>query len=574
MLAAIVLFAVLITCIVFIRQLDGPSSFVQEYDNSFHLNLIRSFVDSGEYSVTHCSTYLENLDAAPVSGVGYYPAGWHCVAALLVSALGVSPALATNALNSVIVSVVYPVSMFYFLGSIWGRSRRMFLFAPILIVAFQAFPWRLLDFGPLYSNLFSLALAPLFLAAFIVLCADETSARARMLSGISAFIILIDLVVLQPNSVFTCGVILIPYCVSRLWSAPFCNVFNRKAQIVRCVVTVAFLLFAAVVWTLLYRAPALKSVVEFSWASFASKHQALINILAGAISSEYAQIVVAALILSGVFYALHTKKCRWLIWSYALVAFQYYICATDDGFLKHFLTGFWYTDSYRIAASLVLVAVPLACMGAYALCMLCYRLLSSVMRLQRKPMIMLAAVFLLAAIFIPNYSLSGQNYSTAFGMLEDKIATANSTSADNVLNGKERDFLEKVQEAVPEDALILNQPFDGSVFAYALYDLNVYYSSFGVNQSLDETEDSKLLRLAVDDWQSNAEVSQALKDTGIKYVLLLDEGENASEQRRYLPTPVNEPGAYGGIEAIGNENAPGFTEILRDGDMVLYEILN
>ena len=43
----------------FVWNLDGPGSFVQEFDNAYHLNLITKFIESGCYSSLHASIFSD-----------------------------------------------------------------------------------------------------------------------------------------------------------------------------------------------------------------------------------------------------------------------------------------------------------------------------------------------------------------------------------------------------------------------------------------------------------------------------------------------------------------------------------
>ncbi len=569
--------SLLLGTIFFVKQLDGPASFVQEFDNGWNLSLIQSYANSGIYSVFSLPIY-SNVDfIPPAEGASFYPAAWHCLAALLTSALDVPTTLAANALNKLLSFVVFPLGMLSLLFTLFTDNRRCLVFAPALILAFQSFPWRLLEFGPLYSNLSSFSIAPIFLASFIRLLQDGVSLKERILFGFISFVALIDIAFMQPNAAFTCGVMLVPFCVARLCSISPNGMEAKRVYVLRVGLIATFLLFVVLLWTYLYNASFMQPVVTFSWASFLSKRQALANILLCAFSSDYAQPALAALVLSGIAYGLYAKRNRWLIVSYALVIIQYFICATTDGTIKHILTGFWYTDSYRIAASIVYAGIPLACMGAYALYRAAVKLFVLLTNKSGKASTLLPilgfSITLIGLIYYPNYSISLQPVQTAFGMLAEKFSVANSATADNVLTDEEREFLQEVDEVVPDDAVILNQPYDGSAFAYGLYGMNVYYRYFGLNTGSD-SDTSIELRLHVDDWESDPDVAQALDDANVQYVLLLDEGDNQGESRRYLPTPWNREEDFSGLYNISEEHAPGFVEVLRDGDMVLYEIQN
>ena len=116
---------ILVSLFVLVRTLDGPDSFVQEFDNVHHLGTIRGFVESGDWSSLGVSLYATDADAsmAPLDVSEFYPAAWHSVAALLVSALDAPIALAANVANFVFAAIVFPSPCFS-AHSARLRSRR------------------------------------------------------------------------------------------------------------------------------------------------------------------------------------------------------------------------------------------------------------------------------------------------------------------------------------------------------------------------------------------------------------------------------------------------------------------
>ena len=123
---------------------------------------------------------------------------------------------------------------------------------------------------------------------------------------------------------------------------------------------------------------------------------------------------------------------------------------------------------------------------------------------------------------------------------------------------------------VPDGAKVYNVPFDGSAFAYADCDLNVSYKSFGPEG------DSNLLVLqkGLDNIANDPAVEAAAEAAGIRYVILLDQGEKGSA--------FSEDGTlyllgYGKDDWLGatgvTDETPGFECLLAEGDMRLYEIV-
>jgi len=74
----------------FVSQLGGAEAFTARWDNQFHLNVIRSFLDSGQWSSLGVSTYATSPDnAIPyIKYVERYPAAWHDAVTLVCATSG------------------------------------------------------------------------------------------------------------------------------------------------------------------------------------------------------------------------------------------------------------------------------------------------------------------------------------------------------------------------------------------------------------------------------------------------------------------------------------------------------
>ena len=130
--------------------------------------------------------------------------------------------------------------------------------------------------------------------------------------------------------------------------------------------------------------------------------------------------------------------------------------------------------------------------------------------------------------------------------------------------------MEKVKEVVPEGALIINQPNDGSTFSVFTQDMNMYYRYLRGYGGTDETPESVLVREGLSCYMSDPQVMQAVKSTGAEYVLLLDAGDYQTLKSPYLFTMEYEY-LWTGIDTVA-DGAPGFEVVLSEGDMVLYRL--
>lgn len=169
---------------------------------------------------------------------------------------------------------------------------------------------------------------------------------------------------------------------------------------------------------------------------------------------------------------------------------------------------------------------------------------------------------------------------SAFGYMHALVAQGYTMQEEQVYSAPEHEFVEKVKKAIPDGALVINQPHDGSVFAYGLDGLNTYYRHIDLST---ETPESLIVRSRLKDASNDEEVRRILDDLGASYVLQLDAGEGPSESEGsgspekdgqsvwLLQTNEDNWGDFSGINQITDET-PGFEVVLADGDMRLYKI--
>lgn len=573
-----VLVGVVVVSSVFALSFGSATSFVQEYDNVHHLNSIRAFVDSGIWSSLTSTAYPANVTdfQAPLPGSLFYPSGWHCVAALLVDALGVPVALAANAANFLFSACVFPMGVFLLLRKIFSSKPQVVFFGAFCTLAFIAFPWRLLAWGPLYPNLAAFSLLPTVAFFFVAVFSAGASRRVRVASVILFVVGLMGLVLAQTNAVFTMGVLLIPFCIDRILYA--CGAESLRTRfpfrlggIASCVMFVALV---CALWVALYSAPFMRAVVSFSWPASTDFWPALGNVLSLATGETADQAALGVLVLVGFVYALVRREYRWVAAAYALMCSLYMVSTVLDGPIKQLLTGFWYTDGLRLGANMALVGIPLASLGLYGIAFFLQREIGLV---ARRPMVRKAVAYipltLVAALFVwvnfyPAYDMSGRRWSP-FTEENNFMGTAYGSQGAKVYGFDEMGFVEKVVEVVGPDALILNEPNDGSAFAYGLDDLNVYYryvSGYGVPE---ESEASKIIRRSLDVAALDPRVAQAVKSTGAEYLVKLD-CDGRTEYSRFLFS--YEEREWFGVDRV-TDDTPGFEVVLSEGDMRLYRIV-
>lgn len=581
-LALYVVISFLIVFFYFILPLNGAGSFNQGPDNAPHLSLIQSFLDSGNYSSLNASYYhnIENAFQDPTGNggtSGFYPAAWHCVTALAGSLTGANAAVASNASLFVFLAIIFPLNMYALLNVLFGNNRLLLLAGGLVVLGFGAFPWGLLSFGPLYPNFSAFAMVPAFVAMFVYAFKAHMRTKGRVVT-LAVFVFgLPGLALLQTNAVFTLGVLLVPFCFGLIWrTVGSSRKESRQRLIIQIAAVVCFLLICALIWMISYNLPIMKGIVSYPWPSFTSLRQELVNIAFLSYRESPAQPLMGLLVILGIIWLLKNKRNRWLIFSYLITCFMCLVAATINGEFRSLLIGFWYTDSYRIAAMAALAAIPLASTGLYWLFSLILEIWdkkAESKKLNRRYSIFqktIISLAIMAFLYYPNFSICGVgSFKTALGEFEDAWFNTNNNIGACVLDHEEQEFLAEVKDVVG-DSLVINKPDDGSVFAYGANDIDVFYKRTGIEAYLTDSEESQLFRNELNEYAYNQDVQEAIDTTEAKYLLLLDYDVDDVTQNRYWFDHYYED-LWKGMDSV-NDNTPGFKVVLSEGDMRLYEI--
>lgn len=568
-----------VTTYVYVSSLDGPSSFVPTYDNVFHYGLVRSFVDSGYWSVLDASVYpfgsAGAQEWAPLPGGGYYPAAWHVLCALAVDITSAPVPLAANSVNAIVSGVVYPSGMCLLMTSIFSDRRKVVLSGALFTSSFWAFPFLLLNVWPLFPNTLSLSLFGQFASCFIFALGFKIDRNARV-AGIAGFVMSVaSSVFSQPTTVFTVAVFLIPFCVWRsvAFAGHICAGSSHLFKI-KIAVGVFAAVLCGLIWVICYKLPFLQSLVGYYWAPIKSISEAAFDVASLSFVGDYPQLILALLVALGLLCTLLKRQDLWISFSF-LISCSIFVAssALGDNWMKHLLSGFWYTDPYRVGAFTSIFAVPLASLGFCCLVDVVVRLLPKKILGKESRISAIAGLFITVLFCVFNFSFTmipGMDSSglSAFGAVYQNGANLNSAEKSWVYDLEEIEFVEKVIDVIPEDSLVVNQPFDGSLLAYGINHLNTYYRAIGGYDSDGETSDSVLIRTSIDEIADNADVRDAVKKTGAEYLMILDHSEG--------DLSGTYAGAYDGSKWVGinsvDELTKGFEMVLSDGEMRLYKI--
>ncbi len=566
---------------VFCQGFGSPDSFNQQFDNYTHLSLVQTYLQMDQFSPLH-TMYYES--ATPFYGqyATTYPPLWHIACALIASGAHCEPTVASNVLNYVICAVVFPSGVFLLLKVIL-EERRMVIAGAFIATAFTAFPAGFIDWGPLSPNLLSYALFPYFVSLFILAASTQRARSERALLWTMAFIALMLTVFSQPNTVFVIGIFLVPFiCYQIIKSSRFNAYGLRKRKLIKIALVVGVVVLAAAAWIFFYLASFMQATVSHEWAVFSTRKEALFGVVTlGMTERVSSQPLLGAIVLVGLVYAFWQPSYRWIAFPYLFACCLYIGGIPSDGFLRHFLTGFWFTDPYRVAAMIALFAIPLAALGLYAISSIisriCRRIGQSASRGISSVVSAVLAIAFLLYCYYPIYLPRTEGPNTAFGSLVDDIRKQSAL----YYTIEEEGFIEEVKAAVGEDALVLNDPYDGSAYLYGAEGLTVsfpYYLKYQTDEASTLASD---VRHHLKEYASRDELLQTLREANAKYLLLLDVPQEGSDLSRewnasdpQLYEEMLREGSIRGWEGLYgiDESTPGFRLLLSEGDMRLYEL--
>lgn len=320
-------------------------------------------------------------------------------------------------------------------------------------------------------------------------------------------------------------------------------------------------------------APPLQGVVTYSWASTLSVPKAVVSgLLFMFASREGVQPFLTLLVLLGVAKTLKDERLRWLFVAYVAALSFYVVDVATDGFVKQFLTGFWYTDYYRTGAMAALFAIPLAAIGFVWLVTLVAGLLEKARtnRLgsgESRQVAVGVLIFALAACqFAPVHFSFGET-DVRPGLMKIHKEVSGRYSWGKGLTAEEDAFVKEVMSIVGTDC-VANVPSDGSCWSYGVEGLNTLFRRSATSGPAGMESYTKLLRTNLCDYTKSADVRDAAEKTGVRYVMLLD--DKSGSDRTMVNLRYKEAD-WAGIESI-TPDTPGFLLLLSEGDMRLYRI--
>ncbi|CAH0147809.1 DUF6541 family protein [Microbacterium sp. Bi128] len=471
----------------------GPSHISQTFDAIVHLNTVAFAVDTHDASAFHIGQ---------TSDIGFYPNGWHTVAALAAEVTGASVPVAVNAANIALGAVAWPLSVVALSAALLSERTAVLVSAAALSTGFGAFPILLMYFGVLYPNAMGYAVLPGGVAVVVHLLRTR-GLPSRIRAAVLLLVASAGVGLSHPNAflgmVALGAAIVTVELVTEAWT--------RRSR--RYWIVVLAILFAlALVMVGLWRFS--RTNAEMSrWAPWQTTAQAIGEALLLSPRGFTLTVTISVLVIVGLITIVRRPRHLVVAAPMAVASLLFVVASGTAGgnLVRELLTNPWYNDSYRLAALLPAAGIPVAVLGAVTLVDLAVSGLRRV-GAARGWKVALSVVGVIAVFSVgasPNILRTAAEARGAYSL----------TPTSPLLTSDEEALLERLPETTPEDAVIAGSAWTGTSLAYAVGGREVLRKHvFGSIGTDEEYLDNNLRAIDTD-----PRVCQVVDRLGVDYVL-------------------------------------------------------
>ena len=519
---AVVIGAVLALATI-LPAMGRPDELVDSPDAVYHLSRIKTFLETGNFSIANPT---------------FYPNGFHSWVAT-----GLLPGLAdvlpgTNVATIVLAALVWPIGCVALVRHALGTSRLVTYAAGFASAGFIAFPTILLGWGVLWPNLMATALTPGALALML------QAARSKRIGQWLGFVAAMPgLALIQPNALVALVVFALVWFVTARLRAGWLGhlpwlVVARDLAIV-AVVGVVGLVAAPVV------SAQLASTQSYEWKDRVPVWTALVEVVGGRLQVPDVLWGLMLLIALGIgWIALRARAALPVVAMWGACVLLFVMAASSTFSWTSLVTGYWYNDKVRLASLAAVPGVVLVAAAAPAL----RELLRKVPALGSRPV----AVGLVAVLVIPLLTL-GLNGATRSRMLSGFFRP---TAAERVILSFEgQDSLRRLASLVPAGQGVVGRPENGSPLMWALFGTNTLYRSIPIPTTGDEI----VIGTGFDDMANRPDVCEAMARHDIRWAV-------DSTHVYWLDRPERSSGLADLAHVEGVE------PVRTDGDYTLYRV--
>lgn len=523
----------LLGSLILVRGLVTPGSVSWTWDTPFHYSALAHIRDSGD-----ASSMSLGMLGDPRSEVTFYPAGWFDIASLIPQSTGAGIPVAANATAGATAALVWPLACVFLARQVFGRRPAPLAVIGVLSMGFSQFPWELFSWGALWPYSLGQALMPISLGLVLSLtgkAADDAVGPAR--ASVLLIVAVAALGFAHPAAVFGLGVLaLFPvgWAVAE-WVARQHRA-GRTRRAVLVVGGVAVVVAAGVAGAA--STSMVDSMRATNWPPTHTAAAAFGEILLNATNSDRALWVLSAVMVVGAVVFWRTRELRWIVVAHLGSGLFYIATASIQSTLTKSVTAFWFNDSHRLAAMLAVTAPLMTAAGAVWIAELAGRSAWFAAALERLSALRFrpANLAVIAPVLLVVLALMGTTKGLYQGRHALVLRDIHQPTREHT--GKLR-FYRQLEHDVPPDAVVANNPEDGSPLIWAVAHRRVMLPHLTANDSPDRAYLAHTLTHAARDPRACRLARQ------LRVGYLITDGTLPEFRRREYPGLQDYPGMRG-----------------------------
>lgn len=489
------------------RQADMP---LQAWDGVFHLNAAWFIRDTGNASSLGGLAPMYADTIAP-----YYPTVWHAMVAIAPGFERVTEA--GNASSLVIGSVIWIAGLVALSRVVWAGRWLPVVFTPILAATYVTFPAVAVSMLGVWPFALSIACTPGTLALLIVALRGDQSWRLHLVYLIGLAASAAGVVLAHGSGLFTLVLLAAPL-MAVLLVRQGRRYWRRGHQ--RAVVAAGLIaLGGGVALTVfLLSFPPVQAIIEYErggqdqyWGPIG----ALLIDHPHIYVYEVLSVNLAGTVLVGIGAALTLWRthARWLVVALVAAACLTLLAAGPADQPLRVLAGFWYTQASRINQVMLVPAIVLGAAGAAWLA----RWIAG----RWNWSLVVASVAVVLTIGATTFGFRWPSQVLIMSSVYSSWPIAWGT----MLEDEEIDMIDRARESLPEGAVVLGEPVNGSPFMLARSDVQVVFPQL---TPIGNSPERLLLAQRFDQWRVDPSVCEAVRALGVTHVytdrLTFDEG--------------------------------------------------
>lgn len=522
------------------QRADMP---LQVWDAVYHLNALWVIQDTGNASSLGALAPLYADTTAP-----YYPTVWHSIVAIAPGFDNVTQA--ANASSIVLGTAVWMTSLVALSRVAWPARALPVVLTPIIAATFVAFPAISVSMLGVWPFAVSVACLPGALALMIAALRGNQTWQIYLVHALGSAAAAAGVVLAHGSGLFSLALLTAPLLGVLLFRQG--RRFWRHGHAVPVAVTLGVALVVVLVggyW--LVNFPPVQAIMDYQRGGQESYLPGIGSLLIDhpliyVYDIKSVNLVITAMAFVGVYLTISRRHARWLVVALVASAILTLLAAGPPENPIRFLAGFWYTQASRINQ---LFVIPMIVLAAGGLAWTCGKLAGRF----RVPITPTTAV-VLVGVTLATFGLRWPSQVEVISSVYSNWPIAWGTMIDSE---DELAMIDRAAETLPDDAVVLGEPINGSPYLLARSGVDVVYPQL---TTIAGSPERVLLAQHFNTWYLQPEVCEAVRDLGVTHVyvddLTFEEGGKWEES-----TP--------GLRVISTDR-PGFELVDRGGQASLW----